>query len=146
MLRITFSFVRPGRVNFDVTPCLSISCSRRLLPTLRRRVDQVSWLTRDRRPSKVVKSKSSLRHNSYTTSLMSIPSLQRHTTRTCRARYRSFVSRRCVSVSDRPYHSCLKRNFGSDTFSQNFSIRIVLPSAPRHHNMLSKTTQSLTSI
>jgi len=146
VLLIMFSFVRPGRVIFDVRPCLSISCSRRLLPTRRRRVDQASWLTRDRRPSKAVKSRLSLRHNSYTTSLMSIPSLQRHTTRTCRAKCRSFVSRRCVSVSDRPYHSCPKRNFGSDTFSQNFSIHIVLPSVPRHHNMLSKTMQSLTSI
>lgn len=93
------SFVRVGRS--DVRPCLSISCSRRPLPTRRRRVGQVSWLTRDRRPSKAAKSKLSLRHNSYMTSLMSIPSSQRRTTRTCRTKYRYSVSQ----------HSCLRVSF-----------------------------------
>ncbi len=83
----------------DVRPCLSISCLRRPLPTRRRKVDQVSWLTRDRRPSKAVKSRLSLRHNSYTTSSMNIPSSQRRTTRTCRAKYRSFVLPQSFSVS-----------------------------------------------
>jgi hypothetical protein len=140
------SFVRVGRVASDVRPCRSISCSRRPLPTHRRRVDQVSWLTRDRRPSKAAKSKLSLRHNSYMTYLMSIPSSQRRTTRTCRTKYRCSVSQHSVSVSHSSNHSYRKRNFGNDTFSQNFFILTGLPFAPRQPNMLSKTTQSLTSI
>jgi transcription initiation factor TFIIH subunit 1 len=55
--------LRPRRSMSDVMSLSSISCSRRTLSTLRRRADQVSWLTQDRRPWKVARSKLLLRHN-----------------------------------------------------------------------------------
>ena len=93
------SDVRLGRVVSDVKPCPSISCSHRLLLTRRRRADQVSWSIRDHRPWKAAKLRLSLRHNSYTTSLMNIPSSPRRTTRTCRAKYRLSQSPVLFSVS-----------------------------------------------
>lgn len=134
-----------GRVISDVRSCPSISCSRRPLPTRRGKADQANWLTRDHKLWTAVKSKLSLRHNSYTTSLMNIPSSPRRAMRTCRAKYR-LLSHSHSLLSHLSYHSCLKQNFGNGIFNQNFFIRTGLPSAPRQPNTLSKTTQSSTSI
>ena len=54
---------RPRRVIPERKVVPSISCSRKLLPTRRRRADQVNWLTQDHSPSTAVKSRLSLRHN-----------------------------------------------------------------------------------